>query len=152
MKKIYISALLFMISLLFFAGCSRTVEQQDTLAVTAAFAREDSAPLSGHTVRLSQGEDSEDYQLDSEGTLRASGLPRSGEMRLTLLDQRQEVQGAMTLSFDQGAVTDAATGQDGVGHITVRNDADEVSLVFTLEDNGALACSLRLQQAEGSGS
>lgn len=152
MKKNYISALLFMISLLFFAGCSRTVEQPDTLAVTAAFAREDSAPLSGHTVRLSQGEDSEDYQLDSEGTLRASGLSRSGEMRLTLLDQRQKVQGAMTLSFDQGAVTDAATGQDGVGHITVRNDTDEVSLVFTLADSGALACSLRLKQEEASGS
>lgn len=144
MKKFYIPALLFMLSLLFFAGCSRTVEQPGTLAVTAAFAQEDRTPLSGNTVRLSHSEDSADYQLDAEGTQRASGLPRSGEMQLTLLDQRQDVQGAMTLSFDQGAVTDAATGQDGVGHITVRNSADEVSLVFTLEENGTLQCALWL--------
>lgn len=144
MKKIYISGLLFMISLLFFAGCSRRVEQPETLTVTAAFEREDRSPLSGNTVRLSHGEDSSDYQLDAEGTLRASGLPRSGEMQLTLLNQRQDVQGAMTLSFDQGAVMDAATDQDGVGHITVRNGADEVSLVFTLAENGTLQCALWL--------
>lgn len=144
MKKIYIPALLFMLSLLVFAGCSRTAEQPDTLAVTAAFEREDKSPLSGDTVRLSHGGDSSDYQLDAEGTLRASGLPRSGEMQLTLLDQREDVQGAMTLSFDQGAVMDAATDQDGVGHITVRSGADEVSLVFTLDESGALQCGLWL--------
>lgn len=144
MKKICIPALLFMLSLLCFAGCSRTVEQPDSLAVTAAFVREDRSPLSGNTVRLSLGEDGSEYQLDAEGTLRASGLPRNGELLLTLLDQRQDVQGAMTLSFNQGAVTDAATDEDGVGHITVRSGADEVSLVFTLAENGTLLCALWL--------
>lgn len=152
MKKIYIPALLFMLSLLFFAGCSRTVEQPDTLAVTAAFAQEDRSPLSGNTVRLSYGEDSLDYQLDSEGKLRASGLPRSGEMQLTLLGPRQEVQGAMTLDFDQGAVIDATTGEDGMGHITVRADTDQVALLFAVNENSTLTCSLWLEQAEGSGS
>ena len=75
-----------------------------------------------------------------------SGLPRSGELLLTLFDPQQEVQGVMTLSFDQGAVIDATTGQDGVGHITVRNDTSEVALIFILTEDGTLQCTLWLER------
>ena len=47
----------------------------------------------------------------------------------------------MTLFFDQGAVIDATTGQDGVGHITVRNDTSEVALIFILTEDGTLQCT-----------
>lgn len=145
LEKIHISPLLFILSLLFFSACSRTVEQPDTLALTAAFAREDGDPLDGSTVRLSAGGRGTDYALE-DGQLEAAGLPRSGELELTLLDPGQEVQGAMTLSLGQGAVIDASTGADGVGHVTVRADTDRVALRFAVQENGALTCSLWLSE------
>lgn len=54
----------------------------------------------------------------------------------------------MALSFSEGAVTDATTGEDGVGHITVREDADEVALLFLADEDGALTCTLWLDQTD----
>lgn len=79
-----------------------------------------------------------------------SGLPRSGKLLLTLFDPQQEVQGAMTLSFDRGAVIDAITSQDGVGHIIVRNDTSEVALIFILTKDGTLQCTLWLERTASS--
>ena len=55
-------------------------------------------------------------------------------------------EGAMTLSLDQGAVIDATTGENGVGHITVRNDTSEVALIFILTGDGTLQCALWLER------
>lgn len=143
-----------LLALLFLSGCAGTGAvppertEEDALSVSALFQAEDREMLRGSVARFSVQETS--YPLDSGGEIRASGLPRSGELLLTLFDQRQEVQGAMTLSFSQGAVSDATTGEDGVGHITVRTDADEVALLFDVTESGALTCTLWLNQAEAS--
>lgn len=148
-KHIYVP--LFIILLLFFTACGPTVESgtdaENDLTLVASFSREDGNPVDGDTVRLSSGGSGTDYALDGDGKLQAADLPRNGELLLTLLGPQQEVQGAMTLVFDQGAVMDATTGEDGVGHITVRTDTDKVALLFSIEENGELTCSLWLKQA-----
>lgn len=153
-----IVSFLFITSMLFFGGCFRTVEQtaggtdaENDLTLVAGFSREDGTPVDGNTVRLSSGGSGTDYALDGDGKLQAADLPRNGELLLTLLGPQQEVQGAMTLVFDQGAVIDATTGEDGVGHITVRADTDEVALLFSIGGNGELTCSLWLKQAQTPG-
>lgn len=136
--------------LLLLSGCSGigaappAEADEEELSVAALFQTERGDTLHGSAVCFST-ETSRDYcQVNHDGTASISGLPRSGELLLTLFDSQQEVQGAMTLFFDQGAVIDATTGEDGVGYITVREDTGEVALLFVLTENGALQCTLWL--------
>lgn len=137
-----------LLSLLLLSGCSAAPprEQPDSLCVSARFQAESGDALQGGAAQFS-GEESS-HPLDSGGEIRASGLPRSGELLMTLFDQRQEVRGVITLFFGQGAVIDATTDEDGVGHITVRDDTEEVALLFTLTEDGGLTCALRLPRAD----
>lgn len=122
----------------------------DALSVSALFQAENGEALQG-AAQFSAGESGGAHPLDSSGTVSISGLPRSGELLLTLFDRCQEVRGTMTLSFTQGAVIDAMTGADGVGHVTVRDDTREVGLLFLLTEDGALQCTLWLARTVPSG-
>lgn len=136
--------------MLFFGGCSRTVEQTagsaDTggLTMKAAFEEEDGTPLSNCTVRLSDGENSADYRSDENGTLTVSGLPTEGELTASVLAGQEEPQGTVTLSFSRGAVIDAVTDENSVAHVTLKEDTREIALRFTLYDDSTLGCELRL--------
>ena len=143
--------------LLLLSGCSdigsappAEVDGEE-LSVAALFQTENGDTLHGSAVCFSTETGSDYCQVDNDGTASISGLPRSGELLLTLLGPQQEVQGAMTLVFDQGAVIDATTGEDGVGYITVREDTGEVALMFVLTENGALQCTLWLAETVSSG-
>lgn len=114
------------------------------LSVAALFQTESGDTLRGSAVCFSTETSSDYCQVGDDGTASISGLPRDGELLLTLFDSQQEVQGAMTLFLDQGAVIDATTSEDGVGYITVREDTGEVALLFVLTENGALQCTLWL--------
>ena len=136
--------------LLLISGCSDigaappAEADEEELSVAALFQTESGDMLHGSAVCFST-ETSNDYcEVGNDGTASISGLPRSGELLLTLFDPQQEVQGAMTLFFDQGAVIDATTSEDGVGYITVREDTGEVALLFVLTENGTLQCTLWL--------
>ena len=116
----------------------------EALSVAALFQTESGDALQGSAVCFTTETGSDYCQVDHDGTASITGLPRRGELLLTLFDPHQEVQGAMTLIFDQGAVIDATTSEDGVGYITVREDTGEVALLFVLAENGALQCTLWL--------
>lgn len=141
-----------MLLLLLLSGCagmgawSPEKTEEDELSIAALFQTESGDTLCGSAVNFSAEADSESCQVDSEGIASVSGLPRSGELLLTLFDPQQEIQGAMTLALDQGAVIDATTGENGVGHITIRNDTREVALIFVLTENGTLQCTLWLER------
>jgi len=134
-------------------GCSNAIEEapsetaEDEFTIAASFLREDGSALCGSTACFSFEESSVDRPLDDNGQLKISGLPRSGDMTLIILDRQEREQGVMALSVSEGAVIDAATDEDGVGHITLRRDTEEVALLFTLRDDGSLLCALRLVQA-----
>lgn len=150
--KILIVSFLFIISLLFSGGCSHTVEQTNgdgsggSLAIAACFQREDGTALSHSTVRLSDGENSQDYPADREGCLHVSGLPTGEALEVSVLDGQGELLGTITLTFTQGAVIDAVTDENAVGHITLKEDTREIALTFTLCDDGALECELQLSE------
>ena len=126
--------------LLLFSGCSGigaappAEADKEELSVAALFQTENGDALHGSAVCFSTETASDYCQVDNGGTARISGLPRSGELLLTLFDPQQEVQGSMTLFFDQGAVIDATTSED----------TGEVALLFVLTENGALQCTLWL--------
>lgn len=151
-KRYLFVSFLFTLLLLFFGGCSRTVEQTDSstdasgLTMRASFAREDGTPLSGCTVRFSDGEHSADYPLDQDGALTVSGLPRERELTVTVLEGQEEPQGTVTLSPSQGAVIDAVTDENSVAHITLKADTREITLRFTLYHDNTLECELRLSE------
>lgn len=148
----WIVSFLFILLLLFSGGCSHTVEQTagsadaSGLTMKAALEEEDGTPLSDCTVRFSDGKKSADYQADQDGALTVSGLPGEGELTVTVLDSREEPRGTVTLSFSRGTVIDAVTDENAVGHITLKEDTREIALRFTLYDDGALGCALRLSE------
>ena len=139
--------------LLLFTGCAPTgavpdgAEGQDELSIAALFQTEAGDALYGSTACFSTEDSSNSCQVGRSGTASASGLPRNGELLLTLFDQQQEVQGAITLSLSKGSVTDAMTGEDGVGYVTVRDGTSQVALIFVLTEDGALRCTLWLTGA-----
>ena len=157
LHKKYISVSLFIILLLFFAAYIHTVKDdadppenaKDDLTLMAGFSKEDGIALGGNTVRLSSGESGRDYPLDGSGKLQITGLPRNGDLFLTVLDPQGQAAGKMTLSISEGAVIDATTGEDGIGHITLRRDTDVIALSFSLLEDGSLQCSLWLTQSDG---
>lgn len=150
MRKNKIVHIMFLFLLLFSGSCSRTVEQTadsteaSGLTMKAAFEKENGTPLSNCTVRFSDGKNSADYQADQNGTLTLSGLPSEGTLTVAVLNGQEEAQGNMTLTFYKGSVIDANTSTDGMGHITVRSDTDEVALLFVLAEDGGLTCTLWL--------
>lgn len=146
-QKVGIALLLLLLSGCASMGAAPPAKtEEDELSITALFQTESGNTLNGSEACFTTETDSEYCQVDSEGVASVSGLPRSGELLLTLFDPQQEVQGAMTLSFGQGSVIDATTGENGVGHITVRNDTREVALIFILTEDGTLQCTLWLEK------
>lgn len=121
-------------------------EQTDTdgLCLAALFQTESGDVLHDSAVCFATQAASDCYQVNREGKVTISGLPRNGELLLTLFDRQEEIQGTMTLFFDQGAVIDAMTDEDGVGHITVRDDTSEMALIFILTEDNTLRCKLWL--------
>ncbi len=156
-QKRYAYISLFIILLLLFAACIHIVKNnvaspedtQDDLTLMAEFSREDGIALGDITVRLSSGEGGMDYLLDGSGKLQITGLPRHGELFLTVLDPQGQAVGTMTLSISEGAVIDATTSEDGIGHITLRRDTDIIAISFSLLDDGSLQCGLWLTQSDG---
>ena len=144
----WIVSFLFITSILFFGGCSRTVGQTEGspggLTLKATFEEENGVSLSNCTVRFSDGKNSVDYQADQDGVLTISGLPTEGELTVSVLDGQEASLGTVTLSFSQGAVIDAVTDEHSVGHVTLTADTQEIALCFTLYDDSTLKCWLQL--------
>jgi len=120
------------------------------VTLSTQFRREDGTALSGQSIRLSDGENSIDYPLSEEGQLQITGLPKTGAYTVSVVEDGQET-GTMTLDLSVGSVIDAVTDADGVGHVTLREDTDTVSLDLVLDEDGTLSCSLRLSAHDGQG-
>lgn len=140
----------------FFSGCTGVQgppseeAAADRLSIAALFQTESGEALQGGAACFSGEAESSWCQVGGDGRASVSGLPREGEMVLTLFDQKREERGAMTLLLERGAVMDATTGEDGVGHVTVRDGAGEVALIFVLMESGGLQCSLCLAETVSS--
>ena len=137
--------------LLLLCGCSGAAlkdpppeESKNEIAIEASFRQEDGIDLCGSTVRFAFGERRVDLPLGDDGECTIPGLPRVGDLMLTVLDRQEQIQGTMTLSLSEGAVIDAATDESGVGHVLLREDTEEVALAFVLKNDGSLLCALRL--------
>ncbi len=125
---------------------------ENSVTVTASFRQEDGKALCDSTIRISSGGQNVDRTLDRNGEAKVSGLPRNGSVALTVLDQREQTQGAMSLSFTEGAVIDAVTDDSGNGYVTLKKDTEEIAVAFLLKSDGTLQCALRLEGTDPSGS
>ena len=131
----------------FEGAASGSAEVSEGMALNAHFQREDGVLPEGIVVRVSVGGDSADYPLDENGDLRVSGLPKSGEITLTLLDQEGKKLAAIVLQVSIGQVIDASTDENGIGHVTLKESTQEAALDFTWKEEEGLVCSLRLSQS-----
>lgn len=154
MVKKIIFAILIAGGLLLLSGCVGAAQvetadvSEDELVITASFTQEDGIALRDSTIRFSFGDSTLERSLDDQGDLNISGLPRVGDLMLTILDPQEQVQGSMTIFLSEGTVIDATTSESGIGYITLRRDTDEVALLFVLRNDGSLLCSLQLTQPD----
>ena len=146
---------------LLFCGCAGTVEEiqvpnhapsassrpaaRDDLALSAGFQGTDGQILSLGSALLQVGETDTQYPLDQWGRADFSGLPREGELWLSLLDREDREVGRAPLLISTGEVIDASSDGEGVGYVTVREDTPRVELVFILTGEGRLICALQLE-------
>ena len=146
---------------LLFCGCAGTVERiqvpndtlpassrpaaRDDLALSAGFQGTDGQTLSRGSALLQVGETDTQYPLDQWGRADFSGLPREGELWLSLLDREDREVGRAPLLISTGEVIDASSDGEGVGYVTVREDTPRVELVFILTGEGRLICALQLE-------
>ena len=114
--------------------------QEDGVAAAALFRGADGGVVFPGTVLLSAEEEGR-YALDENGSVRVSGLPREGEVRVRLLDAEGRELGCADVFFSVGEVIDASADGEGNGYVTVRADTPLVELAFTAED-GLLLCAL----------
>ena len=54
----------------------------------------------------------------------------------------------IALHFTAAAVTDASTDENGVGHISVKAEAERLTLLLTLDESDRLHCSLYLNDLQ----
>jgi len=157
MVKKIIFAILIAGGLLLLSGCVGTAQvetadvSEDELVIKASFTQEDGIALRDSTICFSFGESTLECALDDHGELNVSGLPRVGNLMLTVLDPQEQVQGGMTIFLSEGAIIDATTSESGIGYITLRGDTDKVALFFLLRNDGSLLCSLQLTQPDSHG-
>lgn len=123
-------------------------EPENTLTVMAELSWLEGSPLRCDMVQLSFGDTDSNYRMGAAEVFQISGLPRSGEVLLSVLDQQKRPLGTMTLSLSEGAVIDAVTGEDGIGHIMLREDTEVLPLSFSLTDSGSIQCGLWLTKPE----
>lgn len=129
-------------------GASRREEvTTDVFSIISSFGRENGQVLEDRTVRFVMEGRSMEYRLDGGNMVHVSGLPRVGDFTLTILDEREQVQGSMSVSVSEGAVIDANTDENGVGHITLKQDTNELALHFLLKEDGTVSCALQLVRA-----
>ena len=140
--------------LLILCGCAGTVKEtpsaigkEDGITIYCTFAAQDGTALSNGTVRFSTDKDHIDYPLDQKGALTLSGLPRETSLTVAVLDDQGKEQGTMGLILSQGSVIDVAKDGEGDSHVCLREDTKEVSLTFTIHDDGALDCTLYLEES-----
>lgn len=141
-------ALLLTIFALFAAGCADKVEETPqeeagSVALTALIRRADGKATAGAKILVETADQSDTQVLSEDGKLFLAELSRSGTLRLSLLEEERAL-ASITLEFSVGAVTDASTDSGGTGHITLRENTEEICLLFLLLDDGTLDCSLYL--------
>jgi hypothetical protein len=151
-RKKYVRAfglLLILLALGSFIGTKESkaalpAEPENTLTIMAELSWPEGSPLRSDMVQLSFGDTGSNYQLGAAEVFQISGLPRSGEVLMSVLDRQKRPLGTMTLSLSEGAVIDAVTGEDGIGHIMLRKDTEVLPLSFSLTDSGSIQCGLWL--------
>ena len=71
------------------AGCPSSEPAGEEISLSALFQTEEGSPLLEGTVRFSFGEYENCCPLSSSGEISVSGLPRNGELLLTLLGNKE---------------------------------------------------------------
>lgn len=121
-------------------------QKDDTLTVVSTFLHENGLPLTDSTVQITSQNDQNIYFLDADGSVQVSEVPRESNLTFTLLDEEESQLGSLSLQFVKGMITDASTGSENRGRVTVKYDVAEVSLIFTLMENGGMQCALDLPE------
>ncbi|MGI5883436.1 MAG: hypothetical protein ACOX83_00555 [Candidatus Spyradocola sp.] len=134
-----------LVACLLFFGCAAPAEPEalGKISLTARFQDQDGAALSEGKVRVLCRGRSEDHPLEG-GMLSLSSLSREEELTLILLDTEGTELGRTTICFATGAVIDASTDAEGASFVTLKPETESVDLLFSLREDGALTCALRL--------
>ncbi len=121
-------------------------EETGTLTIGASFQDEAGAALAGATVRFTAGDTQADYLTGEDGALTVAGLPAEGTVEVAVLDEAGAETAGTVLELSEGLVTDVTEGEDGGYSVTLLTGTEQLSLTFTQQEDGTLACGLDLSE------
>lgn len=145
----------FTIIFIFFCACSVLFhktsvkcEHTDDLTLIARFERQDRSALTGMEVTVRFAQETHTAPLSEDGEAAFSHVPKAGELTLSLTDSERQEVSRITLRLAEAAVTDASTDENGVGHISVKAEAERLTLLLTLDESDRLYCGLYLNELQ----
>ena len=128
------------------------LQYENDLTLTARFERPDRTALSGMNVAVRFAQEEHTARLSEDGEATFFNIPKEGELALSLSDCDHREVNRITLQITLAAVTDASTDANGIGHVSVKRDAKQMTLLFVLNEENHLQCSLYLDQETHNGS
>ena len=118
-------------------------EQEENLELTTVFRYENGMAIRRGSVRIRCRQTEQSAALNDRGEASSFQVPKDNEATLILTgsDGREICRIA-------AAVTDASTDENGVGHISVKAETEQLTLLLTLDESDRLHCGLYLNDLQ----
>lgn len=123
-------------------------EQEENLELTTVFRYENGMAIRRGSVRIRCRQTEQSAALNDCGEASSFQVPKDNEATLILAGSDGREISRIALHFTAAAVTDASTDENGVGHISVKAEAEHLTLLLTLDESDRLRCGLYLNDLQ----
>lgn len=123
-------------------------EQEENLELTTVFRYENGMAIRRGSVRIRCRQTEQSAALNDCGEASPFQVPKDNEATLILTGSDGREISRIALHFTAAAVTDASTDENSVGHISVKAETEQLTLLLTLDESDRLHCGLYLNDLQ----
>ena len=118
------------------------------MELTTVFRYENGMAIRRGSVRIRCRQTEQSAALNDCGEASPFQVPKDNEATLILTGSDGREISRIALHFTAAAVTDASTDENGVGHISVNAEIEQLTLLLTLDGSDRLHCGLYLNDLQ----
>lgn len=118
------------------------------MELTTVFRYENGMAIRRGSVRIRCQQTEQSAALNDRGEASSFQVPKDNEATLILAGSDGREISRIALHFTAAAVTDASTDENGVGHISVKAETEQLTLLLTLDESDRLHCGLYLNDLQ----
>ena len=118
------------------------------MELTTVFRYENGMAIRRGSVRIRCRQTEQSAALNDRGETSSFQVPKDNEATLILAGSDGREISRIALHFTAAAVTDASTDENGVGHISVKTETEQLTLLLTLDESDRLHCGLYLNDLQ----